>query len=140
MPRKPWRSASSGRRCVSSSFQAVPYRKRGTRTPSIAKVLSFIDFSGGQSVSSSFLFQAEPREIPERSVLVWLLFGERLLLGLGQCAHANVADGPCGLVGGDPERLAGVALDAGGDAPVLGVQIDHLVAIDPGLDPLLADP
>ena len=40
MPRKPWRRASSVRRRVSSSFQAVPYRKRGTRTPPINKVRS----------------------------------------------------------------------------------------------------
>ena len=38
IPRNPCRSASSVRRSVSSSFHAVPYRKRGTRTPPIVSV------------------------------------------------------------------------------------------------------
>src|SRR5262245_3802571 len=42
MPRKPCASASSTREAVRSSFQAVPYRKRGTLTPSIDTVRSFI--------------------------------------------------------------------------------------------------
>jgi hypothetical protein len=45
-PRNPCSRASVVRRCVWSSFQAVPYRKRGTRTPSIDKVRSGIDSSG----------------------------------------------------------------------------------------------
>src|SRR5262249_10319955 len=68
-----------------------------------------------------------------------LPLGEGLLLGVAERADADVADDAGGLVGGDAERLAGVALDADGDAPVAGGQIDHLVGVDPGLDAAGAD-
>src|SRR5690348_3404408 len=49
MPRKPALRANSVRRRVSSSFQAVPYRKRGNRTPSITRIRSCIDSSASRS-------------------------------------------------------------------------------------------
>src|SRR5262245_3467128 len=55
MPRNPSRKASSVKGCVRSSFHAVPYRKRGTRTPS--KELNRSDI-GYSSAGTSLICQS----------------------------------------------------------------------------------